>query len=109
MTMHRATGYPEMNSTKSSISFTITEFLRLVDYRDNGTHPGRGYGVYDYVKCAMCGYAWSAIVLMNTKGKECPNCKYYDENFMWIELVPYKGEGAMLNPIGQGYDIVTDN
>lgn len=85
------------------------EFLRLVDYRKNGTHPGRGWGVFDYVRCPICMYAWTAVAIFNTKGKECPNCEYYDRNFIWLELVPYKGEGAMLNPVGEDYDFVTPN
>lgn len=107
--MHRNTGYQDMSSTKSLISFSTMEFLKLVDYRDKGVHPGRGWGYFGYVTCPICMYAWEAVAKFNTRGKECPSCGHCDENFIWIELVPYKGEGAMLNPVGEGYDIVTPN
>lgn len=47
--------------------------------------------------------------MLNTKGKECPQCGFFDPSFAWIELTEFKGEGAMLSPIGEDYSIVTKN
>lgn len=85
------------------------DFLKLVDAREMGTKPGNGWGVFPYVKCDMCYYAWTATAIINTKGKECPNCGYYDPDAIWIELSEVKGESAFLNPVGQDYSIVNLN
>ena len=102
-------GYREMNATPFSISFTIMELVSLVDQSINGIPPGNGWGVFNYVVCDVCKYAWVMVAMLNTLGKECPHCGHFDPKFMWTELAEFKGEGSFLTPIGTGYSIVTKN
>ena len=85
------------------------EFKCLVDQSINGIPPGSGWGVFEYVKCDICMHAWTMVAMLNTRGKECPHCGHFDPDFIWLELKEFKGEGAMLNPIGNRYSIVNKN
>lgn len=85
------------------------EFLRLIDYAKNGVPPGGGWGHFDYITCKYCYYAWAGVAMFNTKGKECPLCHTVDKEHVWLEYSEYHGEGAMLSPIGNRYEIVTKN
>ena len=109
MTMHNHDEYSEKSSTKSFFSISATQFLTLVENARDGTPPGPGWGVYDYVKCMICGYAWTCVAMVNTKGKECPNCGYFDAESIWLTHSEFKGEGAFLNPVGEDYSIVNKN
>jgi len=107
--MHRATGYQGVNFTKSYISFTLTEFLTLIENAQEGTPPGTGWGVFPSAYCKQCGHEWTAVAMFNTKGKECPSCGHFDVESIWIQESNYKGEGAFLNPVGRNYTIVNKN
>jgi hypothetical protein len=106
---HRQDEYDEANSTQSLISISATQFLKLVENSIEGTPPGPGWGVFPYITCRKCKYAWSAIVMFNIKGKECPSCGYFDAESIWLMESEFKGEGAFLNPVGEDYSIVNKN
>jgi rubredoxin len=111
MTMPKIKGYRVTNCRPYYANITVTadEFIQFVNRANNGTPPGTGFGVYDDVSCPECHKVWVAVALTGSKGLECPECGYYNPDFMWLETRDIPGEGSFLSPVGNNYRIITPN
>jgi hypothetical protein len=77
------------------------EFEILVDRRSNGTPAGWGWGTYEDVECPCCGKMYIHVAKAGTKGFKCPDCKYFDPDFMWLDWSDViAGDGSHLVPVG---------
>lgn len=83
------------------MAISMDEFLVIVDRSLHGTPAGRGWGVYDNLVCDYCGHIWIGVALIGTKGRKCPHCGDYDEDFCWMpKSTGIAGDGVALYPVG---------
>ena len=70
-----------------------------------------GWGVYHDVECPMCGFSWTAIRMVGTKGKVCPDCHFHDVEFEWLgDTNDPPSDGCFLDPVGwENASIITNN
>ncbi len=98
-----------MRSWRKDLTITTTEFVILADRARNGTPPGPGWGTYLEVVCDLCGYTWTEVAMIGSKGKTCPLCGVEDVEFVWGSDLDFGGDGSFLQPVGWKYATINHN
>ena len=56
--------------------------------------------MYEDLECPACGYGWSEIAMVGTRGMVCPDCLYEDREFLWAGSPGEQTDGCWLQPVG---------
>jgi hypothetical protein len=83
------------------LTIKAIEFNVLVDRSIYGTPAGRGWGVYENIRCPFCGYVRTEIALLGTRGITCTVCSNLDRAVSFFDSGGFgNGDGSCLCPVG---------
>lgn len=92
------------------LTIKAIEFCVLLDRSMNGTPAGRGWGVYEDIRCPYCGYTRTEIALLGTRCVTCPVCGNTDRRIRFFDSGGFgNGDGSCLCPVGWMDTIIHSN